>query len=74
MKKALFVLVFLALGWQLKAECPPEVEDFTFTDCNGLTYNLFELLDGGQYVLVHFQNGNMSWFTFRMILAVMGRL
>ena len=56
MKKALFVLVFLALGWQLKAECPPEVEDFTFTDCNGLTYNLFELLDGGQYVLVHFQN------------------
>ena len=54
MKKALLVLVFLALGWQLKAECPPEVEDFTFTDCNGVAYNLFELLDGEQYVLFHF--------------------
>ena len=54
MKKALFVIVFLALGWQLKAECPPEVEDFTFTGCNGVAYNLFELLDGEQYVLFHF--------------------
>ena len=54
MKKALLVLVFLALGWQLKAECPTEVEDFTFTDCNGVAYNLFELLDGEQYVLFHF--------------------
>ena len=54
MKKVLFVLAFLALCWTLKAECPPEVEDYTFTDCYGVTYNLFELLDGGQYVLVEF--------------------
>lgn len=54
MKKVLFVLAFLALAWGLKAECPPEVEDFTFTDCYGVEYNLFELLDGGQYVFVEF--------------------
>ena len=54
MKKVLFLLAFLALCWTLKAECPPEVEDFTFTDCRGVEYNLFELLDGGQYVLIHF--------------------
>lgn len=53
MKKLLFVWAFLALAWGLKAECPPEVEDFTFTDCYGVEYNLFELLDGGQYVLIH---------------------
>ena len=54
MKKLLFVLAFLTLGWQLKANCPPEVEDFTFTDCYGVEYNLFELLGGEQYVLFHF--------------------
>lgn len=53
MKKALFVLALLALGFGLKAECPTEVEDFTFTDCYGVEYNLFELLDGGQFVLIH---------------------
>ena len=53
MKKVLFVLAFLVLGWTLKAECPTEVEDFTFTDCHGEEYNLLELLDGGQYVLMH---------------------
>ena len=36
MKKVLFVLVFFALSWSLKAECPPEVEDYTFTDCYGV--------------------------------------
>lgn len=55
MKKALFLLSFLtvSLSLGLKAECPPEVQDFTFTDCYGVEYNLFDLLDGGQYVLVH---------------------
>ena len=61
MKKVLFLLAFLALCWTLKAECPPEVEDFTFTDCRGVEYNLFELLDGGQYVIVEFRtNTSMS--------------
>lgn len=54
MKKALFLLSFLAISLGLKAECPPEVQDFTFTDCYGVEYNLFELLDGEQYVLFHF--------------------
>ena len=54
MKKVWFVLAFLAFGWQLKADCPPEVGDFNFTDCNGVEYNLFELLDGGQYVVIEF--------------------
>lgn len=54
MKKVLFVLAFLTLGWQLKANCPPEAVDFTLTDCYGVEYNLFDLLDGGQYVFVEF--------------------
>lgn len=54
MKKALFLLSFLAISLGLKAECPPEVQDFTFTDCYGVEYNLFELLGGEQYVLFHF--------------------
>ena len=54
MKKLLFVWIFLALTLGLKAECPPEVQDFTFTDCYGVEYNLFELLGGEQYVLFHF--------------------
>ena len=61
MKKALFVLALLALGFGLKAECPPEAVDFTLTDCYGAEYNLFELLDNGQYVLVEFRsNTSMS--------------
>lgn len=54
MKKALFLLSFLAISLGLKAECPPEVQDFTFTDCYGVEYNLFELLGGEQYVMFHF--------------------
>lgn len=54
MKKALFLLSFLAISLGLKAECPPEVQVFTFTDCYGVEYNLFELLGGEQYVLFHF--------------------
>lgn len=63
MKKLAIVLAFVALSLGLKAECPPEVEDFTFTDCYGVEYNLFELLDNGQYVLMElrdYTNGNVS--------------
>ncbi len=63
MKKIAIVLAFVALSLGLKAECPPEVEDFTFTDCYGVEYNLFELLDNGQYVLMElrdYTNGNVS--------------
>ncbi len=56
MKKVLFVITLLALVWQIKADCPHEVEDYTFTDCHGVQYDLHELLDGGQYVLIHFVN------------------
>lgn len=46
-------MAFMTLALGLKAECPPEVEDFTFTDCYGVGYNIFELIDDGQYVLIH---------------------
>lgn len=63
MKKALFVLAFLALGLTLKSECPPEAVDFTMTDCYGVEYNLFELLDGGRYIIVEFRTSTSGSVT-----------
>ena len=66
MKKTLLFFAFLAVSFGLKAQCPPEVEDFAFTDCYGVEYNLFELLDNGQYVLMElrdYTNGTVSEIT-----------
>ena len=52
MKKILFVFAFLALGLTLKSECPPEADDFAFTDCRGVEFTLYDILDGGQTVLM----------------------
>ena len=66
MKKTLLFFAFLAVSFGLKAQYPSEVEDFTFTDCYGVEYNLFDLLDNGQYVLMElrdYTNGTVSEIT-----------
>ena len=55
MKKLLLLVFALALGLGLKAQCPlTEAVDFTATDCHGTQVHLFDILDGGQYVLIDF--------------------
>ena len=65
MKKLSIVLVYVALSLGLKAQCPTEVDNFVFTDCHGTQYDLYELLDGRHYVLVHFltntDNNDATW-------------
>ena len=51
------VLTILILGWGmgLRAQCPlPNAIDFTVNDCSGTEIHLFDILDGGQYVLIDF--------------------
>ena len=55
MKKifTLFLAVVFSLG--LKAQCGlSEAVDFTLTDVHGTQVHLFDILDGGQYVLIDF--------------------
>ena len=55
MKKLLLLLIALTLGFGLKAQCPlTTAVDFTATDCHGTEVHLFDILDGGQYVLIDF--------------------
>ena len=55
MKKVFTLLLALVLGWSVKAQCPLQTAvDFTATDVHGETIHLFDILDGGQYVLVDF--------------------
>ena len=55
MKKTLLLLMALTLGLGLKAQCPlTTAVDFTATDCHGTQVHLFDILDGGQYVLIDF--------------------
>lgn len=55
MKKLLLLLIALTLGFGLKAQCPLTTAiDFTATDCHGTEVHLFDILDGGQYVLIDF--------------------
>ena len=60
MKKILFVFAFLALGLTLKSECPPEADDFAFTDCRGVEFTLYDILDGGQNVLIEFRSDGVD--------------
>lgn len=47
------LLVFMSLG--IKAQCPlTTAVDFTATDINGQTHNLFSYLNAGKYVLIDF--------------------
>ena len=55
MKKLLTLFLALAFGFGLKAQCPlTQAVDFTATDCHGTEIHLFDILDGGQYVLIDF--------------------
>ena len=55
MKKLITLFLALAIGFGLKAQCPlTQAVDFTATDCHGTEVHLFDLLDGGQYVLIDF--------------------
>ena len=48
-------MLALAFGFGLKAQCPyTTATDFTATDCHGTEVHLFDILDGGQYVLIDF--------------------
>ena len=55
MKKVLLFVFALALGWGVQAQCPlQQAVDFNTTDCHGTPVHLFDILDGGQYVLIDF--------------------
>ena len=55
MKKVITLLLALAIGFGLKAQCPlTQAVDFTATDVHGTEVHLFDILDGGQYVLIDF--------------------
>jgi len=57
MKKILLFVFIFSLFYNVKAQCPlTEAVDFTATDIHGNSINLFEILDGGQYVLIDFFN------------------
>ena len=54
--KRLFTFIFaIALSVNVFAQCPYTTAfDFQAVDCHGTQVNLFEILDGGQYVLIDF--------------------
>lgn len=54
--KKLFTFFFaIALSFNMMAQCPlTTAVDFTATDCHGTEVHLFDILDGGQYVLMDF--------------------
>lgn len=51
-----FTFIFsIILSLNVCAQCPlPNAVDFTATDCHGTEIHLFDILDGGQYVLIDF--------------------
>ena len=55
MKRFLAFIFAIALNINIFAQCPlQEAVDFTATDCHGEEVHLFDILDGGQYVLIDF--------------------
>ena len=55
MKKLFTLFLALAFGMGLKAQCHiSEAVDFTVTDIYGREVHLFDILDGGQHVLIDF--------------------
>ena len=55
MKKLVTFLLALTIGFGLKAQTNlTEAVDFTATDVHGTEVHLFDILDGGQYVLIDF--------------------
>ncbi|MBR6438482.1 MAG: redoxin domain-containing protein [Bacteroidales bacterium] len=55
MKKFFTFIFAIALSFNMMAQCPLSTAvDFTATDCHGTEVHLFDILDGGQYVLMDF--------------------
>ena len=55
MKKLFTLILLLAIALGLKAQCPyTQAIDFTATDIHGNEIHLFDILDGGQAVLIDF--------------------
>lgn len=55
MKKFFTLLLAAGLAMNLSAQTPlTTAVDFTATDCHGTQVHLFDILDGGQYVLLDF--------------------
>ncbi len=55
MKKTFTILLMSLFGMGVFAQCPlTEAIDFTATDVHGTEWNLFDVLDGGQYVCIDF--------------------
>ena len=55
MKKLFTLILALAFGFGLKAQCPlTTAVDFTATDVHGTEVHLFDIPDGGQAVLIDF--------------------
>ena len=55
MKKLITLILTLAIGFGLKAQCPyTHAFDFTATDVHGTEIHLFDILNGGQAVLIDF--------------------
>ena len=55
MKRLLLFVIALTLGFGVKAQTSlTQAVDFTATDCHGTEVHLFDILDGGQYVLIDF--------------------
>ena len=55
MKRLITLILVLAIGFGLKAQCPlTQAVDFTATDIHGTEVHLFDILDGGQAVLIDF--------------------
>ena len=55
MKKfTLLVAIFFAATFAFSQTTLTEAVDFTGTDIYGNEFNLFEILDGGQYVCIDF--------------------
>lgn len=54
--KKIFTFIFaIALSFNVFAQCGiTTAVDFTATDCHGTEVNLFDILDGGQYVVIDF--------------------
>lgn len=54
--KRIFTFIFaIALSLNMLGQCPLSTAvDFTATDCHGTEVRLFDVLDGGQYVLIDF--------------------
>nr|NQU91343.1 hypothetical protein [Bacteroidota bacterium] len=53
-KLTLLVALFFATTLAFSQTPLTQAVDFTATDVNGEEFNLFEILDGGQYVCIDF--------------------